>query len=56
MFTKHYVAGSFSLTMPMGVDYVVSESESELFTGDTSKDNHSPGPTCLRKLVPSPHN
>ena len=31
-----------------------SESESELFTGDTSKDNHSPGPV-LGKLVPSPH-
>ena len=28
--------------------------ESELFTGDTSKDNHSPGPV-LGKLVPSPH-
>ena len=23
---------------------IESESESELFTGDTSKDNHSPGP------------
>ena len=24
--------------------FFYSESESELFTGDTSKDNHSPGP------------
>ena len=31
-----------------------SESESELFTGNTSKDNHSPGP-MVRELVPSPH-
>ena len=30
------------------------ESESELFTGDTSKDNHSPGPV-VRELVPSPY-
>ena len=29
-------------------------SESELFTGDTSKDNHSSGPV-IRELVPSPH-
>ena len=28
-----------------------SESESELFTGDTSKDNHSPGPV-FRKVSP----
>ena len=31
----------------LGLHYLfspVSESESELFTGDTSKDNHSPGP------------
>ena len=34
--------------------FLVLESESELFTGDTSKDNHSPGPV-LGKLVPSPH-
>ena len=25
----------------------VSESESELFTGDRSKDNHSPGCVCV---------
>ena len=25
-------------------DEILSESESELFTGETSKDNHSPGP------------
>ena len=28
-----------------------SESESELFTGDTSKDNHSPGPV-FREVSP----
>ena len=28
-----------------------SESESELFTGDTSKDNHSPGPV-FREISP----
>ena len=33
---------------------LISESESELFTGDTFKDNHSPGPV-VRELVPSPH-
>ena len=33
--------------------YVVicSESESELFTGDTSEDNHSPGPV-FREISP----
>ena len=30
---------------------VQSESESELFTGDTSKDNHSPGPV-IRGVSP----
>ena len=29
----------------------MSESESELFTGDTSKDNHSPGPV-FREVSP----
>ena len=29
----------------------ISESESELFTGDTSKDNHSPGPV-FREVSP----
>ena len=28
-----------------------SESESELFTGETSKDNHSPGPV-FREISP----
>ena len=28
-----------------------TESESELFTGDTSKDNHSPGPV-FREVSP----
>ena len=30
-----------------------SESESELFTGDTTKDNHSPGP-AIRGASPQP--
>ena len=30
---------------------IESESESELFTGDTSKDNHSPGPV-FREVSP----
>ena len=33
------------------VSLVLSESESELFTGDTSKDNHSPGPV-FREVSP----
>ena len=32
-------------------DILTSESESELFTGDTSKDNHSPGPV-FREVSP----
>ena len=31
--------------------YTIPESESELFTGDTSKDNHSPGPV-FREVSP----
>ena len=30
---------------------IFTESESELFTGDTSKDNHSPGPV-FREVSP----
>ena len=36
------------------LNYIIcseSESESELFTGDTSKDNHSPGPV-FREVSP----
>ena len=33
------------------VSHIRSESESELFTGDTSKDNHSPGPV-FREVSP----
>ena len=41
---------------PMGLQCglvlpVLIESESELFTGDTSKDNHSPGPV-VREVSP----
>ena len=39
---KHLINGIFSAE---------SESESELFTGDTSKDNHSPGPV-FREVSP----
>ena len=35
----------------MGQQPFISESESELFTGDTSKDNHSPGPV-FREVSP----
>ena len=31
--------------------FLALESESELFTGDTSKDNHSPGPV-FREVSP----
>ena len=33
------------------VSVLASESESEVFTGDTSKDNHSPGPV-VREVSP----
>ena len=36
---------------PNKVTAAISESESELFTGDTSKDNHSPGPV-FREVSP----
>ena len=35
----------------MALRHGMSESESELFTGDTSKDNHSPGPV-FREVSP----
>ena len=37
--------------MPILVSVLQPESESELFTGDTSKDNHSPGPV-FREVSP----
>ena len=47
---------SSELTGPTRLDFICSlqaesESESELFTGDTSKDNHSPGPV-FREVSP----
>ena len=33
------------------IGIIRAESESELFTGDTSKDNHSPGPV-FREVSP----
>ena len=36
---------------PETVIIIISESESELFTGDTSKNNHSPG-HMIREVSP----
>ena len=43
--------GSFPGVSRMTREVSESESESELFTGDTSKDNHSPGPV-FREVSP----
>ena len=40
-----------TMAVQTGVLSIFAESESELFTGDTSKDNHSPGPV-FREVSP----
>ena len=49
----HFKLHIYKSSSPPPQDYkrLESESESELFTGDTSKDNHSPGPV-FREVSP----
>ena len=54
---KSYIRAKIETIKHLQTVFLVpmSESESELFTGDMSKDNHSPGPVIRGAIVPSPY-
>ena len=51
IFGKKNFLQSWSAGILFRHSIIIYESESELFTGDTSKDNHSPGPV-FREVSP----